>query len=276
MRSVILSLTAFTLAACNDSLPLSPSTGTNASTAPQAFEIVGTVRDTSTWPCVGCRVEMLDGPRAGTSTLTDSLGRFSFYVPTAFAPPLTLRVVRDGYQPATRNIESVSPSQSLPRAVVTFELEAVVPSRRIVGTYTLSVAAHSSCTQLPDEVRHRTYRVSFAQTSNQPTFFRATPVGGSFLSFGFWAGVAGNFVGVDTDTDWAPNGILEELTPTTSLQIWGWGGAVSTDRSISVPFRAELSYCPVGIDKLANGVWRCPVTPTRCQSDEHQLTLTPF
>jgi hypothetical protein len=112
--------------------------------------------------------------------------------------------------------------------------------------------------------------------STQPTIFRATPVGGSFLSFGLWAGVAGHFVGLDTDSDFSANGILEELTSTTSLQIWGWGGAVAPDRSIVVPFWAEILYCPVGIDRLANGVWQCPVTPARCRSEEHQLTLTPF
>ena len=276
MRRVILSLTVIAFAACNES-PLAPSSAirTPGAVSP-GFEIVGSVRDTSSWPCVGCRVEMLDGPSAGTSTVTDSTGRFWFYVNAAFSPPLTLRAIKDGYRPATRVVESVSSSQSLPRAVVTFELESVLPDRRLSGTHLLSFTAHTSCTQLPDEVRQRTYRVSFTQTSSQPNFYRATPVGGTFLSFALWAAVAGNFVGLDTDSDWGPNGILEELTPTTSLQIWGWGGAVAADRSIAVPFWADISYCPVGIDKLPNGVWQCPVTPVRCRSEEHQLTLTPL
>ena len=275
MRAAMLSLMV-AFAACNDGAPLAPSATDVPAAVSSGFEIVGSVRDTSSWPCAGCRVEMLDGPRAGASTVTDATGRFFFYVPAAFSPPLTLRVTHDGYHPATRIVESVSPSQSLPRAVVTFDLESVVPSRRITGTYTLSLAAHSSCTQLPEDVRNRTYRVSFAQVSGQSTLFRATPVAGSFLSFGLWAGVAGNFVGVDTDSDWSANGILEELTPTTSVQIWGWGGATATGPSIVVPFWAEISYCPVGIDKLANGAWQCPVTPARCRSEQHQLTLTPF
>jgi hypothetical protein len=82
------------------------------------------------------------------------------------------------------------------------------------------------------------------------------------------------FVGVDTLTDLYGDGITEELTPPASVQIWGWGGATATGASIVVPFGGEIAYCPAA-SRQSNGFWGCAVTPTVCESREHQLTLTP-
>jgi hypothetical protein len=275
MRIVTLLLVVVFLSACDGRSPVAPSPTAQAPSAGIVGLVIdGSVHDTSTWPCVGCRVEMLDGPLAGMSTLTNSGGRFSFYVAGPVSLPLTLRAAGDGYHPTTRTIESAS--QTGPRVSVQFELEAVVPSRNLAGTYSLTFNAHSSCTQLPDEARRRTYRVTFTPFSNRPTLFRATPSGSSFLSFRLFAGVSGNFVGFDTDSDLSADGIVEELTSTTSVQIWGWGGAIVMGPVVVVPFWGDVSYCPVAIQKASNGFWRCPVTPVRCSSEEHHLTLTPL
>ena len=78
-------------------------------------------------------------------------------------------------------------------------------------------------------------------------------------------------MGFDTDSDLS-QGIVEELTPTTSVFIWGWGGATAPDFPVVVPFNGEISYCPVGVTG-AGGITRCPA-PVSCASAEHVLTLS--
>jgi hypothetical protein len=59
-------LSVLTVAGCNGRSPAAPSPMPQAMAQnPAGIQIIGGVRNTSTWPCVGCRVEVLDGPRAG-------------------------------------------------------------------------------------------------------------------------------------------------------------------------------------------------------------------
>jgi hypothetical protein len=207
--------------------------------------------------------------------MTDQAGGFFLFVSGPVSLPLTLRATGDGYHPTTRIVESLNASQLTSRVTVSFELQALVPSRNLNGTFHLRFEAYHGCTELPDEARRRTYRVTLASSSSQPTFYHATPVGGSFLSFHLYFAVSGDFIGVDTYTDLYGDGITEELTSPASVQIWGWGGAPATGPSIVVPFGGEIAHCPAAVRK-PNGFWGCSVTPTVCSSQEHQLTLTPF
>jgi hypothetical protein len=254
------------MASCSDSTPTGPSQAApSASSTP--FEVVGNVNDTSTFPVAEATVELLNGPQSGGSTVTGSVGTFSFLVRSSDSFPLSIRVTKAGYHPATRVVER----PDSPRTVVHFRLESVAPSVDLAGTYTLTLDAQTGCTQIPAEMRRRSYRVRLVPTT--PTIYDIRPLEGEFLAFRMYAGVAGNFVAFDTASDWSTVGIAESLTPTSTLLIWGWGSTNAASASnIVVPFGGSFSHCPATVSP--SNQWRCPVIPSTCPSE--RLTLTPF
>src|SRR2546425_8845259 len=87
----------FVLGCNNDKVAIQP-TPTPSRVEPTAREasVVGNVIDTAYRPLGGVRVEVADGPRAGTFASTDDTGRFS--MPGTFFPgSMTLAASKDGY-----------------------------------------------------------------------------------------------------------------------------------------------------------------------------------
>jgi hypothetical protein len=120
------------------------------------------------------------------------------------------------------------------------------------GNYTFTFVADSSCTDLPDNVRTRTYAANIApgQQSGFPadTQYYVSVAGTTSWccsgSGGFGIGVAGNYVGITDDT--APE-MTEQLPGSGYLELNGWGGtSVETPTVSMLSFMGDLKYCAMG------------------------------
>jgi hypothetical protein len=191
---------------CGKGTPLAP-TPPPPGPIPSTLLVTGWVGHTTFQPCRDCTVEVLDGPRAGRSVLTDANGGFTFSIAGGSAP--TLRASKDGYRPATQ----VATPNGTGRARVVFVLESVQPPLDLAGTYKMTLEAGSHCEEVPAEIRRRDYVVSLSPRAEHPqTLFGARPVEGPFDEFSMVWGVSGNEVAVLSPAgDNQGPGIVERL-----------------------------------------------------------------
>jgi hypothetical protein len=239
------------------------------------------VTDTAYRALGGVRVEVADGPKAGTVATTDQSGRFS--MPGTFTGRMTVVASKDGYLQDSRTVPlgpPRPPSATGGNWELAFYLEPVGPAASIDGDYTLTLTADTACKNLPAEARTRTYAATIAPLFGSRTRFRATLSGASFVSTHDSAliSTAGDFATFticdsDPSQSYCLPGILEEIRATTYVAIEG-GGEASFDASgITLPFHGSFEYCP-GEVVLTRDRYQCLATvPVQCESDDHTLTL---
>jgi hypothetical protein len=264
---------------CGDSRNATPPLTPSAS-APVASQqsLAGYVADTAFRAVAGAKVEVLDGPQAGLSMLSDGGGQFTYT--GTFASSVTLRVSKDGYVSAT-GTSRVSAPGGRPWAYV--RLESVAAPANIGGDYTLAFTADASCTSLPDDARARTYAVTLAATADPlvpaGTLFRAVIAGAPVLpgNDGFPVGVAGSFVGLEVWNGEGP-GVVERLAPKTYVGLFGYASTTvtSADSSITAAFNGTIEYCVATTD--GSPAYGCTSVKTdkleQCESKNHRVTLT--
>jgi hypothetical protein len=211
--------------------------------------VKGSVSDTAFRHLEGARVEVVDGPQAGMSTIADANGSFSFS--GTFDDATRFRATKDGHLAATQ----VSRPNMSGRFLV-FSLEVLAPPVNMAGDYTLTFIADSACVGLPDEVRTRTYVATITPWSS--TSFNVALSGASFLPSrdSFPIGVAGDYI-----TFWfADPAIVEQIAANTQVELYGSAGAsvgTSAVSTIAVSWDGEFEY-----------------SQTECESKNHQLILT--
>lgn len=262
--------------ACNNgsTLPVPPTPVPPMQPAPVA--LYGYVSDTAFRPVPGVRIDVLDGSQAGLFLTSDVAGRFSYLAP--FDSPETLRLSKEGY--LSRTVATQRPRGGSPYAVVRLE-SAAPPAADLEGSYTLTVVADARCTNLPDEVRTRTYTATITSTPNSSpdgTSFTLN-VGGASLVYGhdhFRVGVAGNTVGLDVYALDDEFGLVEQVDPTRFLAVQG--SAVASIGSASAPLTAQLDgvirYCAT--PSATQWVYDCLppwIAHESCPSQRHQLIL---
>ena len=231
---------------CGDSRNATPPLTPSAS-APVASQqsLAGYVADTAFRAVAGAKVEVLDGPQAGLSMLSDGGGQFTYT--GTFASSVTLRVSKDGYVSAT-GTSRVSAPGGRPWAYV--RLESVAAPANIGGDYTLAFTADASCTSLPDDL-----------PGND----------------GFPVGVAGSFVGLEVWNGEGP-GVVERLAPKTYVGLFGYASTTVTspDSSITAAFNGTIEYCVATTD--GSPAYGCTSVKTdkleQCESKNHRVTLT--
>jgi len=264
---------------CGDSRNATPPLAPSASvplTAPQSLS--GYVADTAFRAVTGARVEVLDGPQAGLSMLSDAGGHFTYT--GTFAPSVTFRVSKDGYNSATTTSMSSAPG-GRPWAYV--RLAPVDAPADIAGDYTLTFTADASCTSLPADARTRTYAATIAATPDPlvpaGTLFRAVIAGAPVVpgNDGFPVGVAGNFVTLEVWNGEGP-GVVERLAPKTYVGLFGYAGGTVTSSSapMTAAFDGTIEYCVATTD--GTPAYGCTSVPTdrreQCASANHRVTLT--
>ena len=255
--------------------------------------ITGFVVDTGYRIVEGARIEVLDGPQAGASTTVDAAGQFS--LAGTFDATTRFRATRDGYVTAVRTWNCSVGTCSGPsnaRPWVGFYLDVVTPPVNIAGDYALTFIADAACTDLPSELRTRTYaaRIAPAPGANPsaPSSYTVTVSGGSFLGAlaEFPIGVAGDYV-----APWLHGGhdpaIVEQLAPATYLAFSG-NAAVSLgappSSTISAPFAGWIDHCVMptpmrgGYNCGTSNITGEPIsgaslTHIRCESTQHRLIL---
>ena len=277
MRPFILSLGVAVLTltlGCGDSQP--PAAPTPP--PPEVLNVTGTVVDTAHRGLSGARVDVLDGSRAGTSTLTDDRGRF--LMPGKLPMSFSLRFSKDGYVPQTRSYaRPPRPPFEATGRDVWIELASVIPPINLLGTYTLTVTADSACASLPDEARSRTYTATM-RTLPKPTEFAVALSDARFFSFYYEFGIqtAGDFVRFDIYRwiDEPEPAIVEIVRDTTYLALFGtaeMSAGSSGIASTTVPFEGTIEYCSRQTP-LTGSSYRCDSTERAvCDSRRHTLTV---
>jgi hypothetical protein len=228
-------------------------------------------------------VELLDGPQAGLSTTTDERGYFAL---VAIVDDNTrFRASKEGHVTAEVRILPIC-ERCNPRRWAHFYLDVLDPPAALAGDYVLTFVADSACTNLPDQLRTRSYEATIALGDfgwwgfppQANTSFKVTPKGSAFpdgLNF-FWLNAAGNFVAVVLGDHTDP-GVTERVADDTYYAFNGWAtvtvdAAVST---ISTPFQGWIDYC---VNPNMGGRYDCTPGPTvklaRCDSTRHRLILT--
>jgi hypothetical protein len=129
-RRALAAVILLVLAGCSEPpLPVQPTDGVPLRT--REFSLSGVVEDVMSRPVADCRVEIMDGPRAGTFVTTSAGGRFE--MPGVFSGPITVRTSKEGFISATKTVDQ--PQDGRPRLLVSFALDFADPSAAL---YTLS------------------------------------------------------------------------------------------------------------------------------------------
>ena len=250
----------------------------------------------------GVSVEVLEGPRAGTTRRTDVQGRFELTSSDFVAgSAVTLRFSRDGVQPRTAVAEWQSARASA--GYSRFWLDTSDPPIGLEpGPYMLSVGfdpaaatsvGQESCSGFPEGLAARRYQTSISTSpspnlyrfdrrvnTEEPTLHGIDPwVEGMRSHVLFSFAVVGQFVGFDMDEQ----GILEEFPGFRYLDIQGVSAttepATVSGTSISVRMNAHFSYCeltaPLGASSYCIAVPRDRVKARSvCRSDSATMVFT--
>ena len=275
--------------------PSAPSTVLQVSSPPNppVVGIQGFVADSGYRAVPGARVEIVAGMQMGESTATDANGRFSFS--GTFDNTTTLRVTKDDHVAATQVLSASQRSgcTSVCTGTFLFYLDVLAQPVDIAGDYTVTFVADSACTDLPSELRSRTYAATIAPAPNPgsvsgPLSSRAVMSGSPFLGNlnGFRIGVAGHYLGISLDGRHDPT-IVEQLAPNTYLAFSGSANTtVETGAStISTPFDGWIEYCVVPSPMAAyyncgtSNITGEPIpgaalARATCDSKNHRLIMT--
>jgi hypothetical protein len=232
-------------------------------------------------------VEVVDGLQAGAAATTDASGRFSLSGP--FDNTTRVRASLDGYV-ATAQILSADHRYNCNIAcqgLFQFYLSPVAPSVNISGEYTLSFTADSACTNLPDEVRTRTYTGTIPSASATQSVPRVMLSDATFLGNfkSFDVGIAGNYVDFSLDGEHDPP-VVEQLAPNTYVAFSGDARLTvpAGASTLSAPFAGWIEFCVM--PSAMGAIYNCGTSNTtgepipgaavvraHCDSRNHRLVL---
>ncbi len=292
-RLLLLVVVVSSVAACDDARSMLTSataptpvatTPTSPSPALDGELINGVVYDSAFRPLAGARVEILDGPQLGTSTVSAGNGEFSLRA--VIDDTTRFRATREGHVTATATPQPDC-DRCNPRRWIFFYLKVLDAPVDLAGNYTLTFIADNACTNLPHELQTRTYEASVQPRdisypgfpANSATSFEVVPKGSAFsdgLNL-FFLNVAGNYVNVSLGDHTDP-GVTERVATNTYFAFGGWAiTTVATPvQTISTTFRGWIDYCelsaPIG-PRYDCGPAKA-IKFSRCDSGKHQLILT--
>jgi hypothetical protein len=256
--------------ACGHS-PASPAAPTVPTPVPRVVTVVtGSVSDTASRPLADASVDIINGLQAVASITTDTAGRYSFS--GTFVGTITLRATKEGYIAATQTLDFRSICNDCSAAIY-FRLQSPENVQIETGNYTLTWIADSACTDLPEDVRTRTYAATItAGTGTIPGYF----VNASGLVSGFGISIAGNYLQIEID-----EGLREEIPPGTSIAFYGFAGVTVETSPVSTlsffPVNGAVDYCV--LKSKTSSSYECGppdqvLTHSRCRSMNLRMILT--
>ena len=246
----------------------------------KTYSVAGDVLDTAFRPLPGARVEVVSGSHAGAVVATDDEGHFT--LGGEFSGDTTLVASKEGYRSQTYVVSSerFSNASGEIHAWARFYLESPEPIANLTGTYSFTITADSACSNLPDELRTRTYTASaihgerpglFVGSLSDARFMRYTACSNSpsctWTLNRFSIGVAGDFATVLFT-------IVEALGEKDYLLIDAFGQASIAQSGITSSLEGLISYCPSAPTLIDQGTFGC-LEPGRvqCESGRHRLAL---
>lgn len=266
-------LLGLSVAACGSHGATTPTAPVSPSpTLPSSALMRGSVSDTAFRYVAGATIEIVNGPSAGLTTMSDGRGEWAF-PPGAFDDSTQFRATKDGYEPAIMPLGSFCAACN-PNRWVNFVLKLQVAPASIAGSYTMTITG-DRCTNLPEQVRTRTYAVTLPSTAAN-AYFSISPTGANFVPG--WnqvdGGLSGNYAALWFET------LVEEVAPGNYLLIgMSAGGLVDPEHPATITMRADgrISYCTVdaasgAFDACLRGRTAGPVAS--CDSPQHTIVLT--
>ena len=235
------------------------------------FSLQGDVRDTASRPLKDASVTVVNGPRAGTTAMTDDAGRFS--MPGTFTQAaVTIVASKEGYSPETWSFPMPGRPLEGGNWGFSFRLEPLAPSADLAGEYMLTLTTDNACTRLPEEARTRTYTVSIVSRWRATTFV-GTLSGAQIISVPFWS----PYFQIDVAEEFANVTLrfAEQLTDGSYLAIEGGTAASIGPSGITAPFNAHFVRCRNQPAWAPGEYWWCgaDVQGDECASSNNQLTL---
>ena len=153
----------------------------------------------------------------------------------------------------------------------------------IAGDYTLTFTADGACTNLPENLRNRTYEVTITPTPSRfgvsldpATAFQVAPRAGIFpgrIRF-FWVDVAGNFIALRFG-DASDPAVIEAVAPDGHVAFSGRAEVSVNDSLTSVvtPFTGAISMRQSRNQRGRLPLYRAAVEACALHSDNHLLAL---
>jgi hypothetical protein len=241
----------------------------------------GYVSDSAGRALDGATVEILDGPQAGHSALTDATGWFTLV--GTFEDSTRLRASKDGHYPTTGTVAFQRGDG--PAGYVTFILAVPAAPVDLTGDYELTFIADDTCQAVPAELRTRTYPVSVAadpSPRNPPgTFLWANIIGVPYFANQYRIPL---LVAGDAVTFWLSEhgygaAFVEQVGPNAYLEFQG-GTTVSVGTSpvstISTTFSGWVDYCVLR-SPMPGQYFDCDaaraITNVSCEANNHRLIL---
>ena len=282
IKLVLVLVLGLSVAACSGNGPTagitSPSPVIVAPAPGPAVTMKGTVYDTAFHELPGARIEIVNGPSAGLTTMSDAKGQWGF--PGAFDDTSQFRATKDGYEPATLPLGPYCAACN-PNRWVNFVMKALARPVNVAGSYSMTIKAASTCSNLPEAVRARTYGVTLSSLDNGSpnsaanAYFTVSATGANFVPDWnrFEGGVSGNYLGFWFEI------LVEEVAPGNYL-IFGMsaGGALDTDHPETIEIQGDggISYCTVDATSgVLDDCFRGRATVATCESPHQTLVLTP-
>ena len=249
--------------------------------------ITGTVTDTASRPLERARVEVTDGPRAGTFAVTGSDGEFSFASVEGITEGTQFLATKEGYIAETTSLRETCGNCNAFRWL-RFFLGSSSPPVNIEGDYRVSFLAEGSCPAIPDEVRARTYAATIRRNDvvNRPpgTFFNVTFTDPQMLEQyrNIFISVAGDYVSfylgnLDGDPNHADPGLAEEIAPHRYFSMGGPGAATvaAPVTTIAATLDGYVEYCE--LNSAMGSSYSCQTGAAKrgiCLSSGHRLIFT--
>jgi hypothetical protein len=249
--------------------------------------ITGSVTDAASRPLDGARVEITDGSEAGTFTITNSNGRFSFAFGEEITESTHFRATKEGYIPATTSIGELCGGSCGAYRWLQFWLGSLAQPINIAGDYTVSFIAEGQCA-IPEEVRTRTYVATIrrSDTVSRPpgTFFNVTFMDPQMLKNyrSFFISVADDYLSfylgsLDGNSSTADPGLAEEIALHRYFSMGGSGAATIAEpvTTIRATLEGYVDYCE--LSSPMESEYRCQsgvVKRAICDSAGHRLILT--
>jgi hypothetical protein len=259
--------------ACGNS-SASPPVATVPTPVPRVVTLVtGSVYDTASRRLAGAGVEIVDGPHAGASVTTDTAGRYS--LSGTFVGAVTLRATKEGYLTATQTLDFRSICSDC-TAEIYFRLQLPENVKIETGSYTLTWIADSACTDIPEDVRTRTYGATITAWTGTVPGYSVNASGLVPGSSGFGIAIAGNYLQIEID-----EGLREEIPPGTSIAFYGFAGVSVETSPVSTlsffPINGVVDYCV--LKSKTSSSYECGppdevLTHSRCRSMNHRMILT--
>ena len=289
-----LSLSALAVSCSGSPSAISPTGPTTASPTGSASQVAaaqgtslglrGFVMDTAYRPLSGARIEVVDGPSAGVAAIADADGQF--VLQGSFDAATQFRAIKDGHetkmQPWNCSV-AVCLGASNAQPWLGFYLTVLEPTVNIAGDYTLTITAASTCTDLPDIARTRSYRVAVTaqSTAGRSTIpgFDVKAGGARFIGSlgGFPIGAAGARLSLWLHGRHDP-AIVEDLGGNAYLGFSGTADATVIDSgasTISARFDGWIEHVVLSSPL---GQWYYPqgaaISKATCDSSGHRITLT--